>query len=480
MKHPAAWRTLVLTGGIAIFAASVAVYPSVRSHTRVLTFSTAAPAASPGAVRTIASTPGAVAGVQPGRAGLACAAGRNGGATDTGVTATSIKLGATVVDSGIGASFLRDARYSMIAVKNRVNRAGGICGRKLDLVLRDDGWRSDYGSEFIRDLVEQQKVFALAVEPSSEGLMTVSNAGYLRAKRVPVVGSDGMLINQYRDPWIWPVAASTISTMHVMVKHATDVFKAKNFAIVYESTYHFGIEGAYAFDQAVKRVTGHDVQGYSNPLTSAKCQARFCGIDANKPSFASEIETFNNACYSDPKCDYIALLLEPSTALKWIKGGAAMPPDGFRMGGVQPLFTRDFAEQCGARCNDMWLWTGYDPALPDQLGRPEMRAFYNAVQSSSSSADYTNTFVEGAYIGMELLVDALQRVGPDLTRERLRAALDSTTFDSGLTAPLTWRAGDHFANTRMSAYAIRFRDRFSGWADVGASLNDPWVGKDIP
>jgi branched-chain amino acid transport system substrate-binding protein len=481
-RYPAAWRTLVFVGGLSVVAATVAVYPSVRSKTHVLEMQTG-PTATPRPGETVlrgpqpGATPGAA---QPGRPGLECAAGRNGGATDTGVTANSIKLGSTVVDSGIGASFLRDARYSMIAVKNRVNRAGGICGRKLELVLRDDGWTPDLGSEFIRNLVEQEKVFTLAVVPSSEGLLTVSTAGYLKAKRVPVVGSDGMLIHQYQDPWIWPVAASTISTMHVMVKHAADVFKAKNFAIVYESTYHFGIEGAYAFNQAVKRVTGHDVPGYSNPLTAARCQGRFCGIDAKATSYSGNIETFNNACFTAPKCDYIALLLEPATALKWIKGGAIMPPDGFRMGGVQPLFTRSFAEDCGSRCNGMWLWTGYDPALPGELGRPEMRAFKDAIQATSSSADYQNTFVEGAYIGMELLVEALQRAGPDLTRERLRSILDSMRFDSGLTAPLSWRPGDHFANVRMRAFSIQFRDRFSGWADVGTTLNDPWVGQDIP
>jgi ABC-type branched-subunit amino acid transport system substrate-binding protein len=480
-----AWRTLALVFGAATAVATISVLPPVKARTRTVREATGpAPGATPPAGTTEASGAGkgdTIAGpaVKPPRAGLACAAGRNGGATDVGVTATSIKLGATVVDSGIGASFLRDARFGMLAVKNAVNRSGGICGRKLELVLKDDEWRFDRGGSFLQNLVEQDKVFALAVVPSSEGLKNISDAGYLRRKGVPVVGSDGMLIHQYTDPWIWPVAASTMSTMHIMAKQAYDA-GARRFGIVYEHSYHFGVEGAYAFNQAVKRLTGHDVEGYSNPLASPRCNRRFCGIAAPQASYGSEIQTFNNACFATPRCDFVALLLEPATALTWMKGGAITPGDGFRMGGPQPLFSRSFAEECDTRCNNLTLWTGFDPPIGGNLGRPAIAEFVNLVRGVSSSADVNSTFVQGAYVGMRLLVAALERVGPDLTRGRLGAVLDSMRLDTGLSAALQWRRGDHFANTRMQAWSIQYKDRFSGWRDLRLSIEDPWVGLDIP
>jgi ABC-type branched-subunit amino acid transport system substrate-binding protein len=482
-RYPPAWRTMLIAGGVALAAASIAIYPARSRSDRVIEVQSGT-RGSTGKAGTGTGTSGTGTGtgttaLPPSRAGLQCAAGRNGGATDTGVTATSIKLGATVVDSGIGASFLRDARYGMIAVKDRVNRAGGICGRKLELVLKDDGWEFQRGGEYIRNLVEQEKVFALAVVPSSEGLLNVSKAGYLKNKRIPVVGTDGMLIHQYTDPYIWPVAASTISTLHIMVQHAAKEFGAKHFALVYDSTYHFGIEGAYAFNNAVKRVTGSSVPGYTNPLSSPGCAQRFCGISATAQNYQREIETFNDSCFAEPKCDFVALLLEPSTALAWEKGGAIMPPDNFRMGGVQPLFTRKFALECRDRCHGLWLWTGYEPPLPGSTTSAGER-YRDDVRAANDTADYTNTFVEGAYLGMEMLEQALRTVGPDLTRERLKAVLDSMTFSSGLTEPLSWRAGDHFANTSMSAYEIQYRDRFLGWSDVGVRFKDPWVGQDIP
>lgn len=486
-RFPSGRRTLAVVAAIVAVAASIGVSPGRKPSTRVVLSASGSPSSpvptgGPGGnSRTVVVRGGATAGpALEAPPGVACAPGLNGDATDTGVTATEIKLGATVVDSGVGASFLADARYGMIAIKDKINRAGGICGRRLNLILVDDGWDFRLGGDFIRNLVEDKKVFALAVVPSSEGLKNVSDAGYLRKKRIPVVGSDGMLIHQYTDPYIWPVAASTVSTMHIMAKHAADAFKAGRFAIVYESTYHFGIEGAFAFNAAVKRLTGKDIPGYSDPLRTPKCERRFCGISDGAASYATEIQTFNASCQQDPVCDFVALLLEPATALAWLKGGGLSPNDGWRTGGVQPLFTRRFAEECAAECNHLWLWTGYDPPIGANLRGAAMTAYVDDIRGASSSADYHNTFVEGAYIGMRFLVEALQRVGPNLTRANLRAVLDTMTFDSGLAPPLVFRPGDHFANVRMNAYSIQYRDRFAGWKDERTSVGDPWVGMDIP
>lgn len=488
VKFTPAWRTLVLTAGIAVAISSVAVIPARKASTELAeTLERDSRPSDSGSgehgdsIREVRQGRTHARVKTSSRASPACAAGRNGGATDVGVTGTSIKLGATVVDSGIGASFLRDARFGMLAVKNRVNRAGGICGRQLDLVLVDDEWSYQRGGEFIRNLVEQERVFALAVVPSSEGLKNVSDAGYLRKQRIPVIGSDGMLIHQYLDPYIWPVAASTMSTMHVLAKHARDVFKARDYGIVYESTYHFGIEGAYAFNAAVRRLTKKDVNGYSNPLTAPKCSGRFCGIAAGAASYSTEIKTFNDSCRD---CDFVALLLEPATALAWIKGGAFTPAEGpssnFRMGGVQPLFTRSFAQECGPACHKIWLWTGYVPPIGGNLGRSEIAEYVADLRATRASADYNNTFAQGAYAGMVLLVEALHQVGPDLTRARLVRTMDSMDFNSGLTGPLAWRSGNHFANVSMRAYSIQYKDRFAGWRDERTVVKDPWVGRDIP
>lgn len=427
------------------------------------------------------------------RAGLACAAGRNGGATDEGVTASSIKLGSTVVDSGIGAAFLSDVRYGMQAVLNDVNASGGICGRRLDLVLKDDGWNAQRGNDFLRNLVEDDHVFALAVVPSSEGLRAAGS--YLRDKGIPVVGSDGMLIGQYTNPVIWPVAASTITAMHIMAKNAYDR-GARNFALVYDSNFRFGVEGAYAFNAAVKRLTGRDIPGYSNPLQSPRCNQRFCGIKAGQPSYQSEIEIAQSSCGSaggsargsarskSGPCDYVAYLMEPETAQTWMRGGGMQ--SGFNgstpvtVGGPQPLFNRSFGVNCAQKCSGMWVWTGFVPPVEPLTGEPAVARYVAALRQTNAKADPANSFVEGGYLGMRLLVEALRATGPDLTRVRLSATLNAMKLDVGLSKPLVWSAATHFANQCMRGFSIQSKPSFAGWRQETGWVCDPWPGLDIP
>jgi ABC-type branched-subunit amino acid transport system substrate-binding protein len=404
-----------------------------------------------------------------------CASGQNGGPTDVGVTGNSIKLAATIVADGPGASFLGPVRTGMETVVKLANaRSGGICGRRISLTLRNDSWSGTTGAQYIKNFVEGDKVFALAVVPSSEGLR--SSKEYIAAKQVPVVGTDGMLIHQYRNPWIWPVATSTISVMHVMAKDAYDR-GARKFGIVFDSQYHFGVEGAYAYNQAVKRLTTAEVDGY-DPNNS--CSVAYCGIEPGKPTYSSEANNFNGNCWSNEShCQYVAVLLEPDTATSFFAAGRTKSPSK-GIGGAQPLFTRQFAENCRTYCDGMWVWTGYNPPIEALAAQPGVAKYVNEVRAQSASADVANQFLEGGYLGMSLMIAALDKVGPNLTRANLKTTLDSMTFDIGLSSPLSWKPGDHFANRGAQSFEIQYKQTFNGWRQQSGFQVDPWVGQDIP
>ncbi|MDT7571112.1 MAG: hypothetical protein QOE05_1286 [Actinomycetota bacterium] len=411
-----------------------------------------------------------------------CNSSNNGGSTDRGVTATKIELGATVVQSGIGASFLGPVRVALEAVRNDVNRAGGICGRQLNLNLVDDGWDPTRGFQFIQNLVQDKKVFALAVNPSSEGLRIASGQKYLARTKTPVVGSDGMLNSQYQDPWIWPVAASTVSTMHIMAADACTRLHKKNFGIVFDTKYHFGVEGAYAFNAAVKRCTGADIPGYLDPSSGGRCDSstRFCAISAGQTAYDAENKGFNDACFAassgHPQCDFVALLLEPNEAKNFLRNGTTAQ---VQLGLAQTLFTRDFASTCGTICDGAMVWTGYNPAIEEFANLAAVRTYVSTVRSASPDVDVLNQFLVGGYAGMRLLADALAKVGPNLTRDRLAATLDSMDYDGGLTTPLKWRPGNHFANSSMHAFSIQFKGGFNGFRSVTGWIRDPYLGQDV-
>jgi ABC-type branched-subunit amino acid transport system substrate-binding protein len=421
---------------------------------------------------------------QPLPAGVTCAAGHNGGSTDRGVSGATIKLGATIVSSGIGASFLGPVRIGINAVKDRINRAGGVCGRQLSIKLVDDGWDAQRGYGYIRNLVEGDKVFALAVDPSSEGLRIASNEGYFAKTQTPVVGTDGMLNSQYVDPWVWPVAASTVSTMHIMAADAYHRLNARKFSIVFDSQYHFGVEGAFAFNAAVKRLTGSNIPGYFTPGSSSSCSGRFCAISAGQPSYATENQSFNNACFGSAAqqttdhCDFLALLLEPTEAETFLRSGFS---GGFAagMGLAQTLFTRDFAESCGSTCNGAHVWTGYNPPVGQLATLPDVARYVKDVTSEDPSVDTDNQFLEGGYSGMLTLVEALQKSGPLLTRAALRATLDAMSYSNGLSGTLSWRPGHHYSNTTMQSFSIQYNNGFNGFRSDGVGwVKDPWVGLD--
>src|ERR1700757_300397 len=87
--------------------------------------------------------------------GLAYAAGQYGpGASDT-----EIKLGNTMPYSGPASSYGAIGKAE-VAYFNMINEQGGINGRKINFITRDDGYSPPKTVEVIRQLVEQEQVLA--------------------------------------------------------------------------------------------------------------------------------------------------------------------------------------------------------------------------------------------------------------------------------------------------------------------------------
>lgn len=402
-----------------------------------------------------------------------CARGQNAGSTDVGVTPNEIRFAATVVKSGIAKDFLSDAQWGMEAVRQKVNRGGGVCGRIITINYKDDKWDPTTGQRFIEGFIGEKKYLGLAVNPSSEGLRGPIESGVIRNNKFPVVGADGMLIGQYRDPWVWPVATSTSSVMHIMARNAWSR-GARKFGIVWEDKYRFGLEGHAAFVGAVKRLGGKinsDVK-----------------VQGGQTDYGNQVDEFIGDCGgvdSLEQCEFIAMLLEPATAGQWVRNGGLGDGDvrpKVGIGGPQPLFLDSFARDCGQVCADMWVWTSFKPPIPPFDSEQAVATYKNDLKRVSATADANNPHVEGAYVGMLLLVKALEQLGPAPTRDGLRQTLDSMTLETGLTSPLTFRAGNHFAATSAQAFkAVVNAGSFSSWRYTNSGfIEDTEVGKDIP
>lgn len=408
-----------------------------------------------------------------------CSKRQNAGATDVGIAPKEVRMAATVVKTGDAADFLSDAQFGMEAVLTRYRSAGGICGRLINVEYRDDGWVTADGQRIIEGFIGDKKYFGLAVNPSSEGLRGAINSEAIRKNKFPAVGADGMLIGQYTDPWVWPVATSTSSVMHIMAQNALDR-GARKFGIVWENNYRFGKEGHEAFVGTVRRGGGE-----------IKSDAEISG---GLTDYSNSVDTFIKGCggvSSLADCEFIAMLLEPVTASQWVRNGGlgngdVRPKIGTSsqgtIGAPQPLFLDSFARDCGRYCANMWVWTSFRPPIPPFDTEPAVARYRADLRAVSDTADANNPHVQGAYVGMLLLTKALEQLGPAPTRDQLQKVLDSMVLETGLAPPIKFTPGNHFGAISAQAFeAIVISNSFSNWRYTNSGfIVDKDVGKDIP
>ena len=407
--------------------------------------------------------------LRKGTPGLECRGGKNGGRTDKGVSGSKIRLASTAAQDGAASSLLADSVVAMKAVIDKTNRSGGICGRLLDLTVVNDSFDSARGQRTIKNFIDED-YFALPVVPSAEGLGSAIGGGDISRAGIPVVGTDGMRQEQYNDPWVWPVASATVTAMRTMAKYGATVRGAKTFGIVYDRKYQFGIEGKQAF---IKQVTD---MGFT-----VRAEV---GIDPAVQNYGPDVNEFNGdtKCGTPgpgAKCDMVAMLLLPDTAKLWLQKNPSLGK--LYTAGAQTLFTDRFAQDCvlqaNAACHGFAVWTGYNPPVGALSALPGVSTYVQDVRAVKSSIDVTNQFVEGAYLGMSVLVEALKTVGPQLTRARLRAVLDAMDYKSDLASTLTWRPNKHAANVRSQSFSMSVsQGTFRGWSHDSGFLLDPAHG----
>src|SRR5215472_17474026 len=99
-----------------------------------------------------------------------------------GVTDTEIKIGNTNPYSGPASSYgingkVHAAYFSMI------NEKGGINGRKINYISRDDSYSPPKTVEQVRQMVEQDQVFLLFAPLGTPPNMAIH--GYLNENKVP-------------------------------------------------------------------------------------------------------------------------------------------------------------------------------------------------------------------------------------------------------------------------------------------------------
>ena len=180
---------------------------------------------------------------------LSCAMGA-AKATD-GLTATEVKLGMVNVQTGPASGLGKGMRSGAEAVFKAINAKGGVHGRKVNLVVGDDGYEPEKAVDETLKMIEQQKVFSLfgyVGTPTANAVIPI-----VKEMDVPLVGlfTGAMSLRQPVTKQIFNVRASYDNEAETLVEHFMSK-GAKTVAVFYQDD-GFGAAVLSGTDKALKK-----------------------------------------------------------------------------------------------------------------------------------------------------------------------------------------------------------------------------------
>jgi ABC-type branched-subunit amino acid transport system substrate-binding protein len=194
-------------------------------------------------------------------AAAGCGSGDDGGgssggarkASAPGVTATTVTVGGHFPLTGPAAPGYSEIPSAINAYFQHVNANGGINGRKLKLIVRDDGYNPTNTVKVTKQLVLQDRIFAML-----GGLGTPTHTkvvDYLNASRVPdVFVSSGCRCwdDPGKHPYTFGWQPDYLVEGKVLGRYIAEHFKGKKVAYFLQND-DFGADGASGLDMYVPK-----------------------------------------------------------------------------------------------------------------------------------------------------------------------------------------------------------------------------------
>jgi len=322
-------------------------------------------------------------------------------------SAQAIVFGQSAPLSGANAELGNDIRNGALAYFRKVNDAGGVHGRKIELLTLDDGNQVPRSEANSKKLVEENHVFALfgyaSATLSRPALPTVEK--HKVPFLAPFTGADPMRVfNRY----VYNMRASYADELEKIVEHYT-TFGIKRFAVVY-------------YDDAVGK---ENVTAVDNALKKRGLTAVSYGVfkDRAKPDIEGGLKEVRKG---EPEV-VIFTTLYKATA-DFIK---AADKSGFGAQMVSNSFVgaSALAKELGKDGAGVAIAQVVPP--PTKRSVSVVREYQDAIEKQLGKKDYSFTSLE-SYIAAKVAVEALKRAGPRPTREAFLSALDNlSNYDAG-------------------------------------------------
>ncbi len=146
-----------------------------------------------------------------------------------------IKLGQSCALSGPAQALGQGMRAGLLAYFGKVNANGGVKGRKVTLVSKDDGYEPDRAIKNTRELIQQENVFLLIGEvgtPTSKAVVPIAEK-----EKIPFFGpftGAEFLRNPFK-PYVVNVRGSYYQEMEKLAQYLVDEKGLKKIACFYQN-----------------------------------------------------------------------------------------------------------------------------------------------------------------------------------------------------------------------------------------------------
>lgn len=338
-----------------------------------------------------------------------------------GVTEDSISIGVMGPFSGNASSYSK-AMVGMMAYYDKVNAEGGVHGRKLVAIPEDTACDANKGLAAAKKLIHQDQVFMLHGNSCSGVAIAIR----------PVVEEAGL-------PWLVAHAVSdSISTpLARNIFHGVPTGSANGRAMA-----QFVLSKPDTKRVAIVEHSNDWAHSYSNPARAYLSENGVEPIAELTMERGQTDATAQVLKLREQKPDFIiAAIYEAETAifLRDLKK--------YGMGDIPVMGTAGTdLENTLKRVGDFETVKNYFVihSYVDNLDGPKLQPVRD-ILAEYAPKEELSTFSFVSIGSAKALVAALEAVGPDLTREKLIAALESIdNFETGvLSSPISWSATDH-------------------------------------
>jgi branched-chain amino acid transport system substrate-binding protein len=345
----------------------------------------------------------------------------------SGAAAQTIKIG-ELNSYKVFPAFLEPYKKGMELAVEQINAGGGVLGKKIELVSRDDGGTPGDAVRTAEELLSRENVTLLTGTFASNVGLAVADLA--RQKKVLFIAAEPLtdkIVWENGNRYTYRLRASTYMQTAMLAPEAAKL-KKKRWAIVYPN-YEYGTSATTAFRRLMNAMQSGGIEFVEFPTPLGK-------IDAG-PVVQAMLDSKPDAIFSSLFGPDMAKFVREGTTRGLFKDRPV-----FNLLGGEPEYLDPLKDEAPVA----WYVTGY-PWY--SISTPEHKKFLDAYHAKYK--DYPRLGSVVGYSAIMSAAAALKKANSTDT-EKLVAAMSGLKVDTPF-GPVTFRPQDH--QSTMGAYVGR-------------------------